>query len=54
MQYAGEKQKTKKRKSGDGADEVYTTKWPHFQRLRFLDEFQNPMKSTSNMKVRFT
>ena len=39
MQYTRERQKVKKRKSGDGADDIYTSKWIHFQRLGFLDDF---------------
>ena len=37
-QYTREKQKTKKTKSGDGADNIYESKWPHFKRLQFLDD----------------
>ena len=38
-QYTWEKQKTKKTKSGDGADDVYKLKWPYFQQLSFLEQF---------------
>ena len=50
-QYTRERQKKKKRKTGQGADEVYVSKWPYFERLRFVDEFVAPKKSTSNLQV---
>ena len=50
-QYGRERQKTKKRKSGDGADDVYHSKWVHFERLKFLDEHLNPKNSQSNLQV---
>ena len=37
--------------SGMGQDEVYTSKWPHFQRLRFLDDQVTPRKGRSNLTV---
>ena len=50
-QYTRERQKTKKTKSGTGADETYISKWPYLEALRFLDEFVAPKKSTSNLQV---
>ena len=47
-QYTRERQKVKKRKSGDGADNVYSSKWVHFQHLTFLDDFITPKTSVSN------
>ena len=29
----------RKRKSGDGLDDVYICKWQHFDKLKFLDDF---------------
>ena len=48
-QYNREKQKTKKRKTGQGLDEVYVSKWAHFGRLKFLDEYLSPRSSQSNL-----
>ena len=50
-QYTREKQKTKKTKSGDGADDIYESKWPHFKHLKFLDEFVTAKNSRSNLQV---
>ena len=50
-QFMRERTKTRKSKSGEGAETVYITKWPHFQRLRFLEEFIIPKKSISNITV---
>ena len=45
----------KKRKSGDGADANYTSKWIHFQQLEFLDDFVTAKKTVSNYhKVQYT
>ena len=49
-QYTREKQKTKKTKSGDGADDIYESKWPHFKCLQFLDEFVTAKNSRSNLR----
>ena len=54
-QYTRERQKVKKRKSGDGADAIYTSKWIHFQQLQFLDDFVAAKKTVSNYrKVQYT
>ena len=50
-QYSRERQKTKKRKSGDGTDDIYQSKWVHFERLKFLDVHLNPKTSQSNLQV---
>ena len=50
VQYTRERQKTRKRKSGDGADDIYTFKWVHFHRLRFLDDFITAKQSVSNYR----
>ena len=38
-------------KSGDGADDVYKTKWPHFDDLKFLDVHITVKSSRSNLDV---
>ncbi|KAL5510413.1 hypothetical protein EMCRGX_G005952 [Ephydatia muelleri] len=43
-QYTREKQKVKKRKTGQGADEVHKCKWSFFEKLQFLDDFATPRK----------
>ena len=43
-QYSCEKQKFKKRPTGTGTDDVYKPKWPHFDQLKFLDDFITPKK----------
>ena len=53
-QYTRERQKKNKEKSGQGADDVYVSKWPYLERLRFLDEFVAPKKSISNIQVHNT
>ena len=45
-QYTRERQKAKKRKSGQGTDELYVSKWIHYERLKFLDEYVIPKSST--------
>ena len=50
-QYSRERQKTKKRKTGEGADEVYMSKWPYFECLRFLADFVASKISKSNLQV---
>ena len=52
-QYTWEKQKVKIRKTGQGADEVYQSKWSHYAKLQFLDDFAMPRKGVSNMEVSF-
>ena len=51
-QYTRDKQKVGKRKSGDGLDDVYVSKWPHFVKLKFLDDFITAKPSASNFKVK--
>ena len=41
-----------KRKTGEGADEVYVSKWPHYNSLKFLDDIDVlPKPSISNLEV---
>ena len=51
-QYSRERQKFKKRPTGTGTDDVYKPKWPHFDQLKFLDDFITPKKTISNLEVR--
>ena len=51
VQYTRERQKTRKCKTGDGAVDVYTSKWVHYKKLGFLDDFITSKQSTSNYKV---
>ena len=51
-QYSREKQKTRKRKSGDGTDDIYQSEWVHSERLKFLDVHLHPKSSQSNLQVR--
>jgi hypothetical protein len=41
--------KMKKRKSGSGAEEVYTSTWPYFNALKFITASLLPRQSTSNL-----
>eukprot|EP00731_Ephydatia_muelleri_P033192 Em0026g12a len=50
-QYTREKQKSSKVKTGTGTDEVYVSKWPHLEQLKFLDDFIIAKKSISNLLV---
>ena len=50
-QYTCERQKAAVKKSGSGLDDVYISKWPHFNKLRFLDEFVVAKKSTTNLQA---
>ena len=50
-QYGRERQKVVKRKSGDGLNDVYISKWPHFDKLQFLADFVTAKRSVSNFKV---
>eukprot|EP00731_Ephydatia_muelleri_P036605 Em0288g4a len=50
-QYTREKQKSSKVKTGTGTDEVYVSKWPHLEQLKFLDDFIIAKKSISNLSV---
>lgn len=49
-QYTRERQK-KKKKSGDGADDVYISKWMYFERLNFLDDYVSARNSRSSFEV---
>ena len=51
-QYGRERQKASKRKSGDGLDDIYISKWLHFEKLKFLDDFIMAKQSVSNYKVK--
>lgn len=51
--YTRERKKTKTRKTGQGLDEVYVSKFPHFDKLHFLDDYVVAKSSISNLKVRF-
>ena len=46
-QYIREKKKSTKLKTGTGANEVYVSKWPHLEQLKFLDDFIIAKKSIS-------
>ncbi|XP_055915159.1 uncharacterized protein LOC129948232 [Eupeodes corollae] len=41
--------KSKKRKSGAGTDELYSSKWPYFRALQFLIPFLTPSETISNL-----
>ena len=49
-QYTRERQKVRKGKSGDGLDDVYVSKWAHFAKLQFLNNFITAKQSVSNYK----
>ena len=36
-------------KSGAGSDEIYVSKWPHFNSLEFLRDTIKPKKTTSSL-----
>lgn len=50
-QFGREFAKVKKKKTGTGADEVYISKWVHFEKLMFLKDFVILKNSTSNLEV---
>ena len=50
-QYTREKGKMRKSKSGDGADDIYISKWQHYKQLSFLDAFVTAKSSRSNLQV---
>ena len=50
-QYTRERRKVVKRKTGEGADEVYFSKWPHYNSLRFVDNIPKPSLSNSDVSV---
>ncbi|XP_028411663.1 uncharacterized protein LOC114534417 [Dendronephthya gigantea] len=45
-QFMREKEAERKRKSGQGADEVYVSKWKWFQSLKFLDSVKENISPT--------
>ena len=50
--YTRERKKTRKKKTGQGLNEVYISKYPHFDQLQFfLDDFVTAKSSISNIKV---
>ena len=49
--YTRERQKATQRKSGSGLDDVYTSKFPHYDRLQFLNDFVGAKRGIFNMKV---
>ncbi len=53
-QYSRERAKMKKRKSGDGLDDVYETTWQYYNQLLFVDDYVSPKESHSNLKVHCT
>ena len=46
-----QERKLKKRKSEDGADDVYRSKWIHLSQLHFLDALVTAKTSRSNLEV---
>lgn len=50
-QFAIELSKTKRSRSGDGADETEDSKWPHFKLLLFLKDIVKAQCSTGNLNV---
>ena len=51
-QYKRERRKIVDRKTGEGADEVYVSKWPPYNSLRFLDDIDVlPKPSILNLEV---
>ena len=46
VQYVCEKQKSRKRKTGDGLEDVYISKWIHFKQLEFLNDHITPKNNT--------
>lgn len=38
-QYTRERKKTKKKKIGSALEDVYVSKFPHYERLQFLDDY---------------
>ena len=49
--YTRERQKTTKRKTGSGLNEVFVSKFRHYDRLQFLNDFVGAKRSISNIKV---
>lgn len=50
-QYTREKAKSKKRKSGDGAEDTYISKWMYYRQFSFLDDFVTARSSRCNLQV---
>ena len=50
-QYSSERQKIRTNKSGDGTDNLYKTKWPYFDRLKFLNDHITARATQSNLEV---
>ena len=50
-QYIREKGKIRRRKSGQGVEDVYEPKWIYFKSIEFLDDFVVAKPSQSNLKV---
>jgi len=48
-QFNSEFKKTTKKKSGQGSDELYTSKWPHFKSLLFLQKGLICRSTTGNI-----
>ena len=48
-QYSREKQKARLRKMRYGSDDVYTSRWLHYDRLSFLDNYLVAKSSSSAM-----
>ena len=49
--YTREKKKTRTKKTGQGLDDVYVSKYPHFDSLHFLDDYMVAKHTVSNYKV---
>ena len=41
----------KKRKTGEGLEDVYVSKWVHYKHLEFLDTYITPKNTRSNLQV---
>ena len=50
-QYTREREKKRKSKTGQGADDVYEPKWIYFKSLQFLDDFVTARQGQSNLQV---
>ncbi len=52
-QFTREKQreKQKERRSRDGTNAAYVSKWMHYERLLFLEGFVVPRQSSTSLKV---
>ena len=45
------KKKDEKRKTGTGVDDVCVTRWLHYKRLEFLQDYVTPKTMQSNLEV---